>query len=639
MPEIKLEPAKVPDSLRPLYEDGSLTSVWKSASGLTLIGSLGAVEYGNWGDWGSDFWNARQDIKAYKLTEWSMDTCGFSVFAFAAAKHELAMLDRAVEEAKDRKRGEGARYLEAREADEKKRSAPFVPPVQKPGVALRDYQVRAIGQLTELFKQGKRRILLVGPTGMGKMVLAAYLMEQCSRKGNPSLFLADFRELIGQCRGKLTHYGVPAGVIMSNSSDEANNALAQVASKDTLWARAFRTERISLPPAKVLIADEAHKSRSETWMKILDAYSGSAILGMTATPCRQDGKGLGAFYDAMVIVATYKELREAGWIVPSKVFAPSVPNLKGVHYQGGDYVKKELAAAMDKVTLVGDIVKDWRARADGRVTVVFASGVQHSIHIRNQFQRYGVSAEHVDSKNTSWTEREDILGRMKDGKLTVICNYGVLTTGWDEPSVSCMVCARPTRSLGLWRQMSGRILRSHPGKSDAIILDHSGAVFRHGYPDEDIEWELGEDKNIHEKIKDKIAKEATEERQPYACPKCTEVYRGPECPGCGYKPSVTEKAVKMKAGELKEVTRDKLRRDHSIAEKQKTWNQCLGRVVGTNGNLKSALAQYKQIYGVMPDSSIKRVPRGNRQWNMDAKEYWQAVMDYEKLGIGSLDNE
>jgi DNA repair protein RadD len=660
MAEAVLVPVEsVPDSLKPLYDGDRVKTVWKDADGIHIIGSLGSEWFHNWKGWEEAVALAEQDIRVKKLTEipdrderWT-----YNEISFAAAMHEREKIIHAVEELA-RMKEEG--YAEYRKASEARRANPIVKEIvealddlptadadglideafvhrKKPmttSITLWPHQDRAVPNVFDLVRQGKRRILLVGPTGMGKMVLAAWFMAKTASQGKRSLFLADIRELIGQCQDTLHRYGVEAGVIMA-MADKYSDDFAQVASKDSLWRRAFTSDRITPPEANLLIADEAHKSRADTWQGILNHYKDSVLLGFTATPCRQDGKGLGSIYDAMVIVATYKELREAGVIVPSRVYAPTIPDLKGVRFQSGDYVRDELAKRMDKSKLVGDIVKDWRKRADGRLSVVFASGVAHSIHIRNQFLRHGIAAEHIDSKNTSWAEREDILGKLHDGEVTVVCNYGVLTTGWDEPAVSCMVCARPTRSLALWRQMAGRVLRSCPGKTDAIILDHSGAVFRHGYPDEDIEWELGEDRNIHDKIKEKLKKEAAEQKEPYRCPRedCAMMYRGPECPGCGYKPTPKERAVAMTKGELKEVTREQLRRNHGLDQKQKAWNDCLGWAIGTNQKVGAAAHRYKQIYGCWPDSSLTRVPRGKKQWNQTAKEFYEAVVDYEKLGV------
>lgn len=641
--ERKLTMDEVPKNLARIYDGELVTAVWETdTDGILIFGSHGLVTLETWDAWKQDFWTARQDLKANKRTEYSNKECyHYSAYAFQAARADL---NAAALEAERYKESEFERRSAApaprhQEYTGEKRDGVAVAPLNPDVLTLRPYQERAVKQITDAVKRGKRRILLVGPTGMGKMVLAAYLMKKTSQRGNPSLFLADIRELIGQCRDKLNQYGVACGVIMAQQDHlKSSVSLAQVASKDTLYSRAIRSEKIDLPPAKLVIPDEAHKSRSDTWGAILNAYEGAVICGMTATPCRQDGRGLGEFYDEMIIVATYAELREGGFIVPSTLFAPVVPSMKGVKITAGDYDSNEVRKRLDTPQLVGNIVEDWKKRAADRQTVVFASGVHHSLHIKAEFVKAGIACEHLDSKNVSLAEREDILGRVHDGLVKVVTNYGILTTGWDEPAVSCMVCARSTKSFQLWRQMAGRILRSHPGKFDAVILDHSGNVFRHGYPDEDVPWELGLDGNIHEKIKKKLKADAEQQRDPFACPKCQTVYRGPACPGCGNKPSPRERAVRMVDGELKEVSREELRSKASGDDKQKKWNELLGWAVGQNRPLRAAAARYKQMYGVMPGNNLNRVPRG-KQWNLPSKEYWQRLMDYEKLGMEMPEHE
>src|SRR5262249_8092552 len=157
------------------------------------------------------------------------------------------------------------------------------------------------------------------------------------------------------------------------------------------------------------------------------------------------------------------------------VYAPATPNLAGVRVQAGDWVQCQLADVMDTPKLVGDIITHWHRLAESRPTVVFASGVQHSIHIRDEFIKSGIAAEHVDG-STPKDERDAILHKLETGEVKVISNCMVLTEGWDMPEVGCCVLARPTRKLGLYRQMVGRVLRPAPGKADAIVIDHSGAV-------------------------------------------------------------------------------------------------------------------------------------------------------------------
>ena len=162
---------------------------------------------------------------------------------------------------------------------------------------------------------------------------------------------------------------------------------------------------------------------------------------------------------------------------------PEHPDLTGVRVERGDYMERQLAERMDQAKLIGDIVEHWHRLAGSGKTVVFATGVAHSVHIRDEFLRSGVLAEHIDG-TTPTEERDAILARLSRGETEVVTNCMVLTEGWDQPDVSCIVLARPTKHMGLYRQMIGRVLRPAPGKEYALVLDHAGAVFQHGFVEE-----------------------------------------------------------------------------------------------------------------------------------------------------------
>jgi superfamily II DNA or RNA helicase len=230
----------------------------------------------------------------------------------------------------------------------------------------------------------------------------------------------------------------------------------QISSIATLHARAIRANVIDLPSADLVIVDEAHHARARSYTKIIEKYPHAVILGLTATPCRGDGRGLGNVFECLVECPSVAELIADGHLVPTKVYAPSLPDLRGVSVKRGDYVESQLAERMNNTRLVGDVVEHWHRLGERRQTVIFATGVAHSLHIRDEFRRAGVLAEHIDG-TTPVEEREAILGRLAAGKVEIVCNAMVLTEGWDQPSVSCLVLARPTKSLGLCRQMVGRV--------------------------------------------------------------------------------------------------------------------------------------------------------------------------------------
>jgi len=489
----------------------------------------------------------------------------------------------------------------------------------------RDYQERLPEQILKLYAAGKRKILCVGPTGCGKGYMSGDLMQKAIQKGSDTAFFADQRELIYQIDKQMQRFNTPTNIVMRGVKQEYQSYEEDVASrkcnlvaKDTIHARAFRSEKMKLPSAKMVLVDEAHKSISRTWMQVLNSYPDSLILGWTATPCRSDGRPLGAFYDSMIQVATYKELQDQGYLVPVRVYAPDRPDLVGLGRSMGDYSKKDLEDRMNKDPLVGNIIKEWKRHANGRQTVVFASGVNHSIHLRDEYRKSGITAEHIDG-SMEQNHRDEIMQDARDGKIQVLCNYGVLHTGVDIPQLKVMVCARPTKSFSLWRQMAGRIQRPAAGHSECLILDHSMNTLNFGYPDEDVDWTLGDDTPIHIKHK---AKKAGEGKEPKLCPKCKQVITSRKC-RCGYEfPERAAKEVKTKKEKLKALDRRKV----SLNDKQKVWDEALGWAIGTNRPVGAAAHRYKDRFGVWPNSSLVNVPRGKTQWNMKGKDFYNNVM-------------
>jgi superfamily II DNA or RNA helicase len=256
----------------------------------------------------------------------------------------------------------------------------------------------------------------------------------------------------------------------------------------------------------------------------------------------------------MVECPQIPDLIKLGHLVPTKVFAPSNPDLSGVHTRHGDYVEAELADRMDRAELIGDIVSHWHRLAEHRKTVVFATSVGHSIHLCEEFAKSGVKAAHIDG-STPKEERDEILRRLSDGDLEIVCNCMVLTEGWDQPDVACCVLARPTKSMGLYRQMVGRVIRPYPGKDHALILDHAGAVFQHGFIEDPVIWTLDKDS--------KAAAPAHEARQLKSssrlleCSQCQAIRTaGEPCPHCGFMPRRRAEYLHVRDGDLAHLDRN-----------------------------------------------------------------------------------
>jgi DNA repair protein RadD len=453
------------------------------------------------------------------------------------------------------------------------------------------FQLKAIAE-SERYK----RPLIVAPTGAGKTIIACGIIHKNPHKH--VLFLAHRRELIFQARDKLASFGVYPGVILAGELRQHMRAV-QIASVQTLDSRCIRGDT-DLPPADVVFIDEAHHCRARTYQKIVASYPDARIIGLTATPCRKDGRGLGGTFETLIECPQVSELIDLKHLVRTKVFAPSTPNLKGVHVRKGDYVESELAARVDRPELVGDIVSHWLKLAERRKTVVFATSVAHSIHLRDEFVKSGVRAAHIDG-DTPKNERDEILGLLSEGAFEAICNCMVLTEGWDQPDVSCCVLARPTKSLGLYRQMVGRVLRPAPGKADALILDHAGAVFQHGFVEDPVYWTLDPDDKAANPEHESRGNRA--DRELCTCSQCSAVRTaGKPCPNCGFLPRRPGEYLRVIDGDLAHVSRDgRVEPNGYSPEQRQEWHQMLTGIAQDYGYKPGWVAyQYKAKFGFFP---------------------------------------
>lgn len=468
------------------------------------------------------------------------------------------------------------------------------------GINLRPYQADVIARIWAGIEAGRRCALLVAPTGSGKTVIAAALIRDAVGRGWRILFIAHRRELILQPSRKLHAAGVDHGVLLPGYAARPCEPV-QVASIATLHARAIRTAAIEMPPADLVIVDEAHHCRARTYRRILEAYPKAIVVGLTATPSRGDGRGLGNVFEAMVECPGVAELTAAGYLVPARIYAPSRPDLTGVRVERGDYIESQLAERVDTPQLIGDIVSHWLRLAERRRTVVFATGVAHSLHLRHEFRRAGVLAEHIDG-STPTDERDAILAKLAAGAVELVCNAMVLTEGWDQPEVSGLVLARPTRSLGLYLQMAGRVLRPAPNKNDARILDHAGAVFQHGFPDDPIEWTLAEERRAENKTH--AARGTYKAPALTDCPECRAVrFEGRPCPACGWRPCPKPEAIDLAEGDLGKVDRSRKAAPAYDANERRRFHAMLAWIAAERGyNPGWAPHKFREKFGTWPAS-------------------------------------
>lgn len=473
---------------------------------------------------------------------------------------------------------------------------------------LRPYQTQAIADLRASLHKGHRSPLFVLPTGGGKTAIAAEMIRNARNKGGTAAFLAPRRELIYQTAERLESQRIDYGVIMAGEDPSLLPAV-QVACIPTLHARAIQRERIRLPKADLVLVDEAHIGVGGQAQSIIEQYrnQGSVIVGLTATPARSDGRGLGMIYDDLVQGPSVRELTDQGYLVPSRYFGGSKPDLEGVKVQAGDYNKRQLGKRTDDPVLIGDVVQNWARLASDRQTFVFAVNVAHSRHLAEQFRAYGIAAEHIDG-TTENDERKAIQKRLRTGETQVIVNCEVMTYGVDFPPVSCIVLACPTKSITKLMQMVGRGLRTSEGKRDCFVIDHAGAVDELGFVDDPMPWSL----DGKERIQDRKEKEAKEPKE-IECGDCGATFRAAKrCPNCGEEMgSKYSKAIEAHEAELVEIERNRKRKESgewSITEKAR-FHAELKDIARARGYKEGwAARKYRERLGVWPnDPRIKQV--------------------------------
>lgn len=478
---------------------------------------------------------------------------------------------------------------------------------------LRDYQIRSIEALRASVQAGNWAPLLVLPTGSGKTIIARAIIESAVEKGHKVLFLAPRRELIFQASEKLANAGVEHGIYMSGERRRMF-APVQVASIPTLHRRMQTLGKTALPIANLVLVDECHLSLNASTQEVLAEYPNVVKIGLTATPARSDGKGMGRYYDDLLIGASVRELTDDGYLVPVKYFGGKKADLSDVKIQMGDYNAKQLGDKMDDIVLIGDVVTNWLRIAPDRKTVVFAVNVKHAIHLCERFREAGVVAEHIDAKTPN-EDRRAILNRVKSGDTQVITSVEVLSLGWDCPPISCAVIARPTKSIARYLQAAGRILRPYPGKADAILIDHGGCVSEMGFIDDEFPWSLDGNSKVQDRKEVKIRKVAKD----IECQECGHVFTGSGiCPACGHMSDKYGKAVLATDTELAEINRKgRKERVWSMSEKQDFYSELLWW--GDSKGYKPGWAanQYRQRLGVWPNQlhkGLKGTSHATQSW-------------------------
>ena len=418
---------------------------------------------------------------------------------------------------------------------------------------LRPYQAQAIDDLRNVYRSGSRAPLLCLPTGGGKTVIFTAIAQAAAAKGNNVLILVHRRELLRQASAKLRAVGLPHSTIAAGLPITTDQV--QVASVQTLIRR---LSRFQWQPGLIII-DEAHHAVAGSWGKILAHWPDAFRLGVSATPCRLDGRGLGNAFDQLVLGPAVAQLTAAGYLAEAQIYAPPVlADLGQLHTRAGDYATDEAADAMDRPTVTGDAVSHYQRLAAGQPAIAFCCNTKHAASVARQFQTAGINAATLLGTNKP-EERDQLVADLAAGRLQVLVTVDVVSEGFDCPAASVAILLRPTKSESLYLQQVGRVLRPKPDGSKALILDHVGNVMRHGFPDDARAWSLADG------LRQNRATSAAPTVR--TCPSCYAAFKPqPICPVCG-----ADCAPKAKRGmaqvdvELQELKRESVRQ--RIAER------------------------------------------------------------------------
>jgi superfamily II DNA or RNA helicase len=385
---------------------------------------------------------------------------------------------------------------------------------------LRDYQERDVERLREAMRT-TRRVLYVAPTGSGKTVLFAHIAEGAAAKGKRVLVLLHRLELVKQTVAKLAAFGVTAGLVTARRTERLEAGVI-VAAVQTLERRQTDPGRIDL-----VVVDEAHHAVAATWTRVLARFDGARLLGVTATPERLDGQGLGDVFEVLVEGPNVAWLAGHGYLAQARAFGrlAAVEDLKAIRSQHGDYDRQQLADLMLRLPVTEAAVADYRTLGEGRPAFAFCVGRHHAEVVSQAFTAAGVPAASLDGSATD-LEREAVLKAFRVGEVKLLASCDLLTEGFDAPEAGVAILLRPTKSRALHRQIVGRVLRPKVDGSKALLLDYSGNLLAHGLPDMAVRWSLeGRD-----------AAAPAPGGSPKLCPACEAIIAAGEavCPECGH---------------------------------------------------------------------------------------------------------
>lgn len=498
-------------------------------------------------------------------------------------------------------------------------------------ITLRDYQQNVVDGIYNSWQNGNRNVCAVLSTGGGKTQIFSSIVADFTKQNRHCAIVAHRNELVSQASCTLASWGVKHRIIASNStiaqitrkhralfgkSFVSPTELTAVIGVDTLISR-YESLKAWAEQISLWVQDEnQHLLKNNKWGKAIGMFKNAYGLGVTATPCRADGQGIGSiadgFMDDMVIGPTMRSLIDRGFLADYEILCPK-SDLKVDDSQlsaNGDWSNQTLRKAAKKSKIVGDVVQNYIKYAFNRKAIVFATDVETANEISKDFNEHGIKAVSLNGTSQA-SYREQSLELFYAGDIKVLVNVDLFDEGFSVDDCDVVIMARPTASLGKYLQICGRALRPAPGKT-ALIIDHVSNVIRHGLPDMPREWSL-----------DRRQKRAKAERNPdeielTVCKNCLKPYEKfrTVCPYCGAEPALPEprsRSIEMVEGDLILLDRAALERMRrgTVLEAPGSVAERVARVAGpiaakgvanrqiekiaAQGELKDAIAQWAAI--------------------------------------------
>lgn len=412
-------------------------------------------------------------------------------------------------------------------------------------INLRPRQLQALDDLRYAYGTGARAPILVAPTGFGKTATATEIVRQAVARGRRVWFLAHLREILHDTSTRLRAAGIRHGYIQAGRSADYSLPVQIV-------AIATAVRRAHLPRPDLIIVDECHLAVAASYRQVIAAAGNPQLLGLTGTPLRLDGRGLGEVFDRLVLTCGTAELVDEGLLSPVRVFAPPGADLTGLRKRCGDFDQGQASELLSRPAVVGDALSHWMKLCRGRRGVAFCTGVPHAQAVAEQWRRAGYKALAVHGGSDDAERREAIEG-LRAGRLDLVACAQLWVAGVDVPEIDTVIWLRPTQSLAVWLQGNGRGLRIAPGKRDLLVLDHVGNVGRLGHPLDPREWTL-------EGISKRDGNRAPSIK---VCSSCFSAIPSgkPECPECGHVFAPERRELVHVPGELRELERQAEIRD------------------------------------------------------------------------------